>query len=203
MSILKTFIGSLIVAVGVVILLEAGQGADPLSVFYLGIINQTGEFLGQHTFGTISTGFGLLILLIAFGIDRTKIGIGSVINGLSVGVFINLLYSFQIERLVPNLMILNIILGPIIVGIGLAVYLSADLGAGPLEAIMLIVVERTRFGLKYVRITLDALFVGMGLLLGASFGWGIVTGVVLIGPTIEYALKIHKKIKKPKTQSVI
>jgi len=196
MRIFKTLIGSLVVAMGIIIFLETNQGADPLSVLYQGVINQTGYFLGKdHTFGTISATGGFLILLIAFGIDRKKIGIGSLINAVSVGIFINILYSVNADRWVPSLMVLNLFMGPIILGIGLAIYLSADLGAGPIEAIMLIIVERTELGLKYVRIALDALFVGVGLLLGAFFGWGIVTGVLLIGPTIEYALKFQKKMK--------
>ena len=196
MRIFKTFFGSLVVAFGIVIFLETNQGADPLSVLYQGIIHQTGYFLGEnYTFGTVSATAGFLILLIAFMIDRKKIGIGSFINSISVGIFINLLYSVGAQRLVPNLMLLNLFLGPIILGIGLAIYLSANLGAGPLEAIMLIILERSKLKLKYVRIAIDATFVGIGLLLGATFGWGIVTGVLLIGPTIEYTLKLHEKIK--------
>jgi uncharacterized membrane protein YczE len=189
MRILKTFIGSLVVAVGVIILLEANMGADPLSVFLLGIINQSGEFLGIRTFGTLSTGFGLFILLVILMADRNKVGIGSIINCLSVGIFINFLYSLSLDQLIPDFPFLNLILGPVVIGIGLTIYLSADLGAGFIEAIMLIVVERTGFSLKYVRIFLDGLFVAVGLLLGAPFGWGILSGVLLIGPTIEYSMK--------------
>jgi len=198
MRIFKTFLGSLIVAMGIIILLEANQGADPLSVFLLGIINLTGEFLGRHTFGTLSTSFGLLILLIIMAVDKSKVGIGSIINSLSVGIFINVLYAISFDNLIPKLPWLNLILGPIIIGIGLAIYLSADLGAGFIEAIMLIVVERTRFRLKYVRMILDATFVAAGLLLGATFGWGIVSGVLLIGPAIEYTMKLLEINKKPK-----
>ena len=198
MRVFKTFLGSFIVALGIVVLLEAQQGADPLSVFLLGFINQTGEFLGHHTFGTLSTTLGLLILLIVFKIDSSKVGIGSLINSFSVGVFINLLYSLHLDRIISLPVVLNLILGPIIIGIGLALYLSADLGAGFIEGTMLIIVERTGFGMKYVRIALDTSFVGIGLLLGAPFGWGILTGVLLIGPTIEYALKFFNRSKQLK-----
>ena len=198
--IFKTFFGSLIVAIGIIIFLETDQGGDPLTVLYQGFIRQMDNFLDRSVqFGTVSAVSGFIILLIAFSIDRKKIGIGSFINSISVGIFINVLYSLDAGRFVPGLMILNLFMGPIILGLGLAIYLSSNLGAGPTEAIMLIIVERTGIGLKFVRIALDASFVGIGLLLGAPFGWGIVTGVLLIGPTIEYALKFYERVKKPNT----
>lgn len=193
MRIFKTFLGSLIAAAGIVIFLKANMGADPLSVFLLGLINQTGEFLGRSTFGSFSTGFGILVLTTVFFIDRPKVGIGSIINSLSIGMFINLLYFIGFDSIVPNIPLLDIILGPVVLGFGLAVYLSADLGAGSTEAIMLIIVERTGISLKYIRIAQDALFVILGVLLGAPIGLGLVTGVLLIGPSIEYSLKLFPK----------
>jgi len=192
----KTFFGSFIVALGIVVLLHAGLGADPLSVFLLGIMEQTGPFLGYHTFGTLSTTYGIVILLIVYFIDKTKIGIGSIINSLTVGIFINLLYSINADKWMINSDIFNIITGPIIIGIGLVIYLSANLGAGSTEAIMVIIDERSRISLKVIRILQDAIFVIVGLLLQAPFGWGIVTGVLLIGPTIEYTIKFKDRLKK-------
>lgn len=192
MRIFKTFFGSLIVAAGIVIFLQAGMGADPLSVFLQGIMQLTGEFLGSSTFGTLSTSFGLLVLAAVFFVDRSKIGIGSIVNSIFTGVFINLCYAIGLDRLLPELPWLLIVLGPITIGFGLAIYLSAGLGAGSTEAIMLILVERSRFSLKSIRILQDAAFVLIGVLLGASYGLGLLTGVFLIGPSIEYSLKLLK-----------
>jgi len=199
MGLVKVFLGSFIAAVGIVIFIETNQGVDPLGVFYQGIINQTGDFLGASTFGTVSATFGFLILLIAFLLDPKRIGIGSWIVSVFIGIFINLVYSMNLHLFVPEVAILNLFAGPIVIGIGAAIHLSADLGAGPIEALMLTFSERTGVGIKYVRIGLDASFVGVGLLLGAAFGWGIVTGVLLIGPTIEYTLKLlNRRNRKAK-----
>jgi len=195
MRIFKTFFGSLVVAVGIVVFLHAQMGADPLSVFLQGVMAQTGAFLGSSTFGTLSTVFGFVVLSIVFFVDRSKIGIGSIVNSLFVGIFINLLYAVGFEGLLPDMGWLLILLGPVIIGLGLAIYLSADLGAGSTEAIMLIVVERSRFSLKWVRIVQDGVFVLLGLLLGATYGLGLLSGVLLIGPSIEYSMKLVNRWK--------
>jgi len=195
MRIFKTFFGSFIVAVGIVVFLHAQMGADPLSVFLQGIMVQTGAFLGSSTFGSLSTGFGLLVLSIVFFVDRSKIGIGSIVNSIFTGLFITLLYGVGFDRLLPEVGWLWIFLGPVIIGLGLAIYLSADLGAGSTEAIMLIFVERSRFSLKWVRIVQDGIFVALGLLLGATTGFGLVSGVLLIGPSIEYSMKLVARWK--------
>ena len=179
-------------AAGIVIFLHPGMGADPLSVFLQGIMNQTGQFLGVSTFGTLSMTYGFVVLAIVFIFDRSKIGIGSVINSITVGLFINLLYKIGFDSLVPDVGLLLVFVGPVVMGFGLAMYLSADLGAGSTEAVMLIVVEKVPISLKYVRIIQDALFVAAGLLLGAHYGLGLVTGVLLIGPSIEYSMKLFK-----------
>ncbi|MCL1951160.1 MAG: hypothetical protein FWF59_15675 [Turicibacter sp.] len=191
--IFKTFLGTFLVAVGIVIFLHPGMGADPLSVFLQGIMSQTGEFLGSSTFGTLSMSFGFLVLCAVFFVDRSKIGLGSVVNSIFVGVFLNVLYGLGLDRFLPDMGILLIVLGPVVIGFGLAVYLSAGLGAGSTEAIMLIIVERSRFSIKSIRIVQDALFVGVGLLLGASYGLGLLSGIFLIGPSIEYSLKLIGK----------
>jgi len=195
MKLFKVFFGSFIAAMGIVIFIEADQGIDPLGVFYQGIINQTGEFLGVSTFGTISMTFGFSILMIAFLLDPKRIGIGSWIVSVFIGIFINLVYASGLYQLVPESALFNLFAGPIVIGIGATIHLSADLGAGPLEALMLTASERTKVGIKYVRMAIDASFVAVGLLLGATFGWGIISGVLLIGPTIEYTLKFLDKMK--------
>lgn len=193
--IFKTFLGSFIVSAGIVILLHANAGADPLGVLILGIINQFGDFAGRNTFGILSMSLGLMFITIAFFIDRTKVGIGSLINSLSIGSFINFLYALNFDLLIPNIPLFSFIIGPVVMGIGLAVYLSAGLGAGSAEAIMVILDDRLFIDLKFIRILQDASFVLIGLLLGATFGWGIVSSVLLIGPTIEMTLKIINKKK--------
>lgn len=194
MRILKTFVGSFIAAAGIVIFLKANMGADPLSVFLQGIMHQTGEFLGISTFGSLSTAFGLLVLAVVWFVDRKQIGIGSIVNSIFTGLFINLLYGLHFDIILPTQGYFLILLGPLVLGFGLAVYLSAGLGAGSLEAITLILVDRSRFSLKTIRIFQDGAFVLAGVLLGAPYGLGLLTGVLLIGPSIEYSLKFLQKL---------
>ncbi|MDH6363951.1 putative membrane protein YczE [Enterococcus sp. PF1-24] len=190
---LQVFFGSLISAVGIQMFLFANLGVDPISTLLLGILNHT-----NLRFGTASQLFNVIILILVFLLDRKKIGIGSVINGLSVGFFINLLSQFKIDHYFIGNAFLYGVLGPIILGIGTGIYLQANLGCGALEGLMMIFSEKFNISVKYIRMFLDLLLVVSGILLGSIYGIGTLLGVILIGPSIEYSLKFINQLSSKK-----
>lgn len=184
--IIQVFVGSFISAVGILLFLYANLGVDPISTLLLGIMNYL-----PIKFGTASQGFNVVVLVIVFFLDRRKIGLGSIINALSVGFFVNLLSALQVTDHLIAAPYLYAFLGPVILGIGTGYYLAADLGCGALEGLMIVLSEKTRFTMKSIRIFLDFTLVVSGILLGSVFGLGTFLGILCIGPSIEYTMKLY------------
>lgn len=185
----QVLFGSAIAGFGITLFLKAGFGVDPISTLLLGILN----FLPIR-FGTASQGFNVVVLVVVFLLDRRKIGWGSLINALSVGFFINLCSQLSVINLISNSYIL-VVVGPILLGIGTGIYLEANLGCGALEGLMMILSEKTKISVKYIRMGLDLLLVLSGFLLGSPVGFGTIIGVLVIGPAIEYTLRFLARVR--------
>ncbi len=178
------FLGTAITSLGIVLLLASQLGVDTISTFLLGVM--------QHfsiKFSLASQMFNLIILVIIFFLDRSIIGIGSFINGIFIGIFVNLFTPLiTLVPLVAGTKAAFVILGPLCFSIGIGIYLSANLGAAAVECLMLYFAEITPFSLKTVRITLDALLVLTGWLLGGAVGIGTILCVFASGPLIAKTL---------------
>ncbi len=184
MKILVVLLGSAITAFGILCFLAGGKGIDPISTFLLGMMEHL-----PFAFGTCSQIFNVVVLLIVLFLDRKKIGLGSVLNAISVGFFINMFQNIGIDTYLPTSSWMMAVLGPIILGIGIGVYLYAGIGAGALEGMMLYLSEKTKLSMKWIRIILDASLVLSGYWLGGMVGFGTIIGILLIGPTIEWTLR--------------
>jgi uncharacterized protein len=184
------FIGSSITALGIVIFLKGNMGVDPISTFLLGVLK-----LFPIKFGTASQIFNIALLILLFFLDKRLLGLGSVINAFSVGFMINIFTEISFIQTLSLPLVISIILGPVILGFGLGIYLTADMGSGALEGLMIYISNKKKISIKTIRIILDACLVTIGLLLGAVVNVGTIAGVLLIGPIIELTLKTINKIK--------
>lgn len=182
---LIVLVGTWISAIGVLFFTVSGMGADPISTFLLGVVNYF-----PLKFGVASQIFNCCIIIALFFVDRKLLGVGSVINAFFVGFFINL-FSPAVETAALYLPATALMLfGPIALGVGIGIYLSANLGSGALECLMIFFSKKIRIPLKFSRIILDCLLVMTGLVLGAPLGVGTILGIALIGPFIEKTLKL-------------
>lgn len=189
-KILLVFGGTSIAAVGIVMFLKGDMGVDPVSTFLLGMLN----LFPAIQFGTASLIFNIVVLLLLIVLDRKEIGVGSVINAFCLGLIINFISATGVIANIQFHGLFFAILGPILLGLGSGIYLSTGLGAAALEGLMVFISKRTKFSLKIIRIFLDASMVLIGFLLGGQVGIGTIIGVLLIGPTIEYTLKLMGRI---------
>ena len=163
----------------------SGLGLDPLSVFCSGLAALLGVKLG--------TGFLIVnatVLLVLTFLDRKKIGIGTVAVAVGVGPIINAFLEFIPFEPASLLGKTAASLGAIVAAaVGIALYLEADLGCGPTDAVMLCLNQRTPLSLRISKILLDVIFTFAGWVMGGAVGMGTLAAALLTGPILAAVQK--------------
>lgn len=180
------FTGLVVIAVGVVALLESGLGLSPWDVLHQGIALHT-----PLTIGTASVVVGLAVLCVAWAFGQPP-GWGTLANAIVIGLALDALLSLDVvARLEVDALAARIALvlaGVVLFGIGTALYIGAGFGAGPRDSMMLVLARRTGVRIAIVRFSMEAVVVAAGWALGGIVGLGTVAFVALIGPSVEGSL---------------
>lgn len=175
--------GLFLFAAAIVLQLESRLGLSPWDTLHQGLSRHT-----PLTFGTASVAVSVVVLLLAWRLGA-RIGIGTAANAVLVGFFIEALTAIgPVDRLSESSLGVRIGLlaaSMALVGIGSALYLSAWLGAGPRDSLMVVGGERTRLRLGVVRAALELLALAAGFALGGTIGVGTVVFALGVGPALE------------------
>ncbi|RKD31062.1 YczE/YyaS/YitT family protein [Lacrimispora algidixylanolytica] len=184
--------GSIIMGGGIAFEAKSKFGLDALSLFNEGM----GKLLGVPL-GTASQLVVVSIIVILFFIDKKRVGIGSVANGVLVGASANFFMPI-VNQLNENftLRIIMLIIGILLVSIGIGIYVSAGLGEGGFDAWMMFAADKLKKEVRFVRITMDICLVAIGTLLGGSIGLGTLIATLSYGPIIQFTLNTMNKLRK-------
>lgn len=174
-------------------------GVDAFTCMNLGISG----FI-RMSFGTWQLIMNTVILIVIFFTVRRCIGLGTVVNMVCVGyladficwLFLDIL---KVEMTLP-LRIIALIIGMLFAGLGVALYMVADMGVAPYDAVGIIIEEVTHNKLKYdkARVISDVTVVIVGVVfclmsggkLGLIIGIGTVCNALFNGPLIQF-FKTH------------
>lgn len=172
--------GLLVMSFGIVLYLKSGLGANPLTAFINGVAKTLGFSVGRA-----SQIIMLFTMIIVYFIDKNRIGIGTVINAVFTGVFIDILMNININNhlFIQNITVLMI--GIITFSIGLAIYIEAELGEGAIDAFMIIIQDKFSINIDKSRIILDIILVVIAYFLGGDIGLGTVLAVIFTGPIMN------------------
>lgn len=185
--------GKLILGIGVGFFLFANLGFDAFGVFHAGIAN-----LFNISFGTAFFFESLIVLIAIIFIDKSYINIATILSLFIVGFTADYTLLVLQRILASNLhffiRLLMVLLGSVILGFGLNIYVLADLGVGALDAIAEMISDKTRFEYQVVKVANDVFFLSVGWLLGGHVGIATIITAVIIGPIIQF---IRKRIAKP------
>lgn len=77
---------------------------------------------------------------------------------------------------------------------GVGIYVSPNLGAGPRDSLMLLLVDKLGWSLRTARTTIEAIVTLVGFLLGGPVGIGTLFVVLFIGQFIQIAMPQCKKL---------
>lgn len=191
-----SLLGVVICAISVGIFKIAALGVDPFQSFMAGL-----DAIVPIKFGTLYMITNAIMLLFALIFDRHYIGIATFINLFLLGYITQFTYEFLQTIIVSPSMLVRIIcliIAIVIICLGSAFYMTADLGVSTYDAIALIIVNTWKIGkFQYVRVITDLVCVITGtilfLLSGEPFskvltivGVGTIITAFFMGPLIEF-----------------
>jgi uncharacterized membrane protein YczE len=175
----------LLCAIGILCFLEAKLGLAPWDVLHQGLAKHT-----PLSFGLANEVVGVVVMGIGWRLGA-RIGIGTIANAVLIGGFIaliqesGLLKPFDGQPLVARIGMLAV--GLVCFGVGTALYIGANLGAGPRDSLMLVVSRRTGVRIGLARGGLELVVLVVGALLGGKVGVGTLVFALGIGPSVELA----------------
>jgi uncharacterized membrane protein YczE len=178
-------VGISLFAFGIVLLLESGLGLSPWDVLNQGVAERTGL-----SFGTANIVISVLVLLGAWALGA-RIGPGTAANAILIGLIVDgLLRVGAVDDLSEQALAARIVMmlaGILVIGIGSGLYISAGMGAGPRDSLMLVLSRRTGVRNGVVRACLEIAATAAGFALGGTVGIGTLAFAFGIGPCIEVA----------------
>ncbi len=180
---LMALIGVALSGVCVGIFNTALLGADPFTVFVVGI----GK-LFDLGYGSVYTAVTGAFLLVVFIVDRHYIGIATIFNLFGVGfvaqVTMNFIATFyESGSLVLRLAIL--LFGILLLCFASSLYFTADLGVSAYDAVALILSKKTPVPFRFCRIGTDLICVVIGFFCHATIGIGTLITAFFMGPVIH------------------
>ncbi|MEG2074853.1 MAG: YitT family protein, partial [Angelakisella sp.] len=154
------FVGSMICAFGIELTLIAGVGVDPITMFEEGVSKTTGISVG-----TVTLMLNFFVMALGFVLRRDAINWGTVVCTFSVGPFINVWSTLGItaSESFAGRVLLDV-LGVLIIGLGIAVYMLPEYGVGGMEALMLFFTDRFKTPMGPTRVVQDCIWGLIGLL---------------------------------------
>jgi len=146
--------------------------------------------------GRASQAVGLLLIVFCWLILKRKPGLATVANFFLVGVLLDCFLGILPETAgIIHLQVLYIVVAVLAIGFGSAIYISGNLGEGPIELAMVGICEKLKIKPGLVRILLDIFAAGLGFVLGGPVGIGSIIGIAGVGPSVQLALNIVQKRK--------
>ena len=180
-------LGLILFGFGEGLLIVSGIGASPWNVLHQGIAMSL-----NLSIGTIAFLVSFLVLLLWYFLDQ-KIGMGTIINFIIIAIMIDVtIYYFD----KPNefyFQLFMIFIGILLVGFGTAMYLIANLGAGPRDGLMTGLQKKTNLPVALVRSSIEIIVVILGWFLGGIVGIGTLFYALGIGPAVALWLYFFSK----------
>ena len=187
--VMRTTLGLFFFAAGSYCVISANVGLGPWEAFHMGV-----SYHVPLSYGDISVLTGLVIMVIGYFL-KEPIGIGTILNTILIGKFIDLFMYLDILPKVENFAVgIGLLLvGQFIVALGSFFYISPGLGCGPRDSLMTALSKRlpkAPIGLIRGIIEFSALLTGF--FMGAKIGIGTIISMFGISFIIQFVFGILK-----------
>jgi len=186
--IINLVFGLFLYALGAAITMKANLGYAPWDVFHQGIAQTVGLSIGRVS---ILAGLVICVLTILLG---EKFGIGTILNMLLIGLFLDWILSMDVIPQMKNFFsgLFTMATGLFIIAVGSYFYINTGFGAGPRDSLMVAVKRKTGLATGISRILTEGSAVLIGWLLGGPLGLGTVIAAFGIGLCIQIVFSLFK-----------
>ncbi|MEW6243941.1 MAG: membrane protein [Bacillota bacterium] len=180
------FPGFFVMSLGMVFIVQGNLGSDPWSVLHLGITNHLPVTLGQA-----NQLVGVLIIITSYALG-VKPTFATVLNMFFVGFFIDIIQRTGLVPWSDSVFsgVFFVFLGSCLLALGIAMYVSLRLGAGPRDSLTLALASRTRSGVGPVRTTMELVCLAAGWALGGPVGLGTLLSAASMGTMLAFWLRV-------------
>ncbi len=182
--------GFVLLSFGMILTMKSGLGMSSWGVLHQGV-----SLVSGFTFGTVTLVLGLIILVLSVIFLKSKVGIGTIVNVLLIGVLLDMfkyLITYEPETYIFQGMMFGI--GLLIMTLGRSIYISTKLGPGPRDGIFVGLSRVTQVDVKYIKPAVEFSVLLIGFLLGQSMGVnlvgpGTVVAVIFSGYLVQFYFK--------------
>ena len=197
---MRLVFGLFLYALGSLLSIQASIGLAPWEAFSMGI-----AYITPLSYGQVVVVTGLAIVVVVFAL-KEKIGLGTLLNALLIGVFVDLIAA---SHLIPAMSgfwpgVAMMLGGQIVICVGSYFYIGAALGCGPRDSLMVAIARRLpRVPIGAIRGLLEGSVLVVGWLLGARVGVGTLVSVLGIGFILQATFKVLRfDIRRVEHQSL-
>lgn len=192
-------IGLWIAHLGVTLFLQTNLGSDPFNVFVQGLFRAIPwpEWAGM-THGRVHLLVSLLIMVVLLVVDRSYVGIGTVLcmalGGPIIDVYTLWLSPFLNETLPLAVRVPLLAVGCVILAFGMTIVIRSQAGTGPNDLVAVVLSDKSGKPFGPVRIGVDLTFTLVGFALGGVVGVGTIICAFLVGPAAQLFFPVSEKI---------
>lgn len=187
-KIARLMVGYFLYGLGIVLTVNAHQGLAPWDVFHQGLSLQLHISLGV---ASQIVGIAILVLDFIFG---ERLGWGTIGNVIFIGTFIDLIMLNNWIPIPENIAVSYgmIVVGMAVIALATYSYLSAQLGAGPRDGLMIALTKRINLSVGLIRNMIEVVVLVAGYFMGGSVGLGSLAMTILLGRFIQLTFKLFK-----------
>lgn len=182
--------GIIVLSFGITLTIK-GQlfGVGSWDVLHIGLTKTVGLSIGSW-----SIILGLAILAFDMLITKKFPLPGTFIDMFLAGIFIDI-FNYWLPDIDGFWMqLISYLTGLVLLGWGCGMYMVANLGIGPRDTLMLMMVHKLGWSVTRSRTTMEVTVAIIGFLLGGPIGIGTVFMAFGLGPIVQFALSYNEKL---------
>lgn len=182
--------GIIVLSLGVALTIKGQMlGVGSWDVLHVGLQKNFGL-----TIGAWSILLGLFILAIDSFFSKRLPKFGTYLDMFLSGIFIDIFLFTLPDAHGLFEQSIAFVLGILLLGFGCGMYMVANLGVGPRDTLMLLLVHRLGWSVNRARTTMEVTVAVLGFFLGGPVGLGTVLMAFGLGPIVQWALKWNEKL---------
>ena len=190
---------TLVVLVAGLVLFGMGEGAliaaklgnTPWTVLAQGVARRTPLDIGEVT-------IAISVLVLLGWIPLRQIpGLGTVANVVLIGLSLDVASRIAPQPHAAEWRALQVAFGIVAIGLGSALYLTANLGPGPRDGWMTGLHRVTGLGIATVRTSIEVTVLVLGIALGGHAGVATLAFAVLVGYVLAAIFRLFSAIFRP------